>query len=240
MAGSFLGFNTNITSNEIILLIGALLIIAGLVLGLRGRSIWSGLMGLIGAIIGGSLGFIFGALFNSWIAALVLSMVGAFIGSVVFGYVVKIALAFVAALLVAGGFYVWAGPEMSQDMRMAISVVILLAVYTVAYWFIQEIISFLTALIGGILLGIGVYLIFSDANLALGLGALLFILGFIFQTVDYYRSKRRQPVRRTVTAQQYYYQQQPAYVAEPQPAPEPVAPAEPEVYEPPPPPPPEG
>lgn len=234
MAGGFLGLNTSITSNEVILLIGALLIIAGLVLGLRGRSIWSGLMGLIGAIIGGSLGFIFGATLNSWIAALILSMVGAFIGSVVFGYIVKIALAFVAALLVAGGFYVWAGPNMSQDTRMIISVVILLAVYTIAYWFIQQIISFVTALIGGILLGIGVYLITSDATFALGLGALLFIAGFILQTVDYYRSKRKPAVKRVVTQQ--YYAQQPAYVAQPQPAPEPVAPAEPEAYPPPPPP----
>lgn len=208
MPDFFLGAQSTFGVPEILLLIGALLIIIGLVLAFRGRKIWAGLMSLIGAVIGGTLGFLFGMLLNSWIVALILSMVGAFIGSLIFGYIVKIALAFVTALLVAGLVYIVIGPGADQDMRIIVSAVVLIIAYALAYWFVQEIITLITALLGGILLGVGVYLVGMGAFAALALGALVFFVGFILQTVDYRKEKKRRAARAT-TQSYYVYEQRP-------------------------------
>ncbi len=209
-----------IGATELLIILGALLIIVGIILAFRGRRIWAGLMSLIGAIIGGAIGYIFGLMLNSWIAALILSILGAFIGSILFGYLVKIALAFVTALLIAGAFYITIGAGMDLDARMIVSVIILLIVYAIAYWFIQEIIAFITALLGGILIGAGVYLVGLGATAALALGGLSFLAGFIIQTIDYHRSKKKPEVR---TAQQTYYYTAPVQT-QPQPAPPPPPP----------------
>ncbi len=227
--GTILAATNILGTPEIILLVGALLVLAGIVLAFRGRRMWAGLMSLIGAIIGGSLGYLFGLMMNQWVTALILSMVGAFLGSLIFGYIVKIALAFVMALLVAGLNYIALGSSVSQDVRVAAASIILLVAYAIAYWFIQEIIALVTALIGGILIGIGSYLLGLTPNTAIAIGALVFFLGFIIQTVDYRRDKkRRAAVRRT----QVYYAQQQAYAPPSQPVVQ-----SPELAPPPPPPP---
>jgi len=222
-----------ISSHEIVLIVGGLLVIIGIILAFRGRKLWAGLMSMIGAIIGGSLGYLFGLMMNSWIAALVLSMVGAFIGSVLFGYIVKIALAFVTSLLVAGGAYIYMGPSMNQDTRMIISIVLLLVIYVIAYWFIQEIIALVTAILGAILIGIGIYLMGFGTTLALAIGGLAFLAGFILQTIDYRRTRKR---RATYAARQSYQSTQVYYQPPPQPAPPPQQPVSRPMPPPPPPP----
>jgi len=224
---------------EILMIIAALLILIGIALAFRGRKLWAGLMSIIGAVIGGTLGYLFGMLINDWITALILSMVGAFIGSLLFGYIVKIALAFVTALLLAGLAYIAMGPGMSQDLRIVLAAILLLVVYAIAYWFIQEIIAFVTALLGGILVGVGIILFSLGITAAVAVGGLVFLAGFIVQTVDY-RNEKRQRIARARRATTTYYVVSEPVVSEPVVS----EPAEAEAYPPeteqPPPPPPEG
>ena len=204
---------------EILLILAVLLILVGVGLAFRGRRIWAGLMSLIGAVIGGTLGYLFGMLMNSWITALILSMIGAFVGSLLFGYLVKIALAFVTALLVAGLAYIAIGPGMSQDLRIVLAAILLLVVYAISYWFIQVIIAFVTALLGGLLVGVGIFLLDLGINAALAVGGLVFLAGFVVQTVSYRREKRGRIVnapRRTTTTT-YYVQSAPVQQAPPPP-----------------------
>jgi hypothetical protein len=207
---------------EILLIIAALLIIIGIALAFRGRKLWAGLMSIIGAVIGGTLGYLFGMLINDWITALILSMVGAFIGSLLFGYIVKIALAFVTSLLVAGLAYIAIGQSMSQDMRIVVAAVLLLVIYAVAYWFIQEIIAFVTALLGGLLVGVGIILLGLGTTAAVSVGGLVFLAGFVIQSVDYGREKRRRVAR--AAAATYYVASEPvvteSYEQAPPPPPE--------------------
>jgi uncharacterized membrane protein YGL010W len=111
---------------------------------------------------------------------------------------------------------------MSQDLRIVLAAVLLLVIYAVAYWFIQEIIAFVTALLGGILVGVGIILLGLGTTAAVAVGGLVFLAGFVIQTVGYRNEKRRR-VARAATAT-YYVASEPvvteSYEEAPPPPPE--------------------
>lgn len=166
---------------EAILIIGIILLLVGLGLAFFGRVVWGPLMSLIGAFIGGTIGYVIGYVLGGWIVAMILSLICAIVGSMLFGTLVKIGLAFLTGLL-AGGLVFIALSGLQLDMRIIIAFIVLVIVFAIAYYFIEELIGIITALIGGILMGIAIWLLTGDAGLGLLLGGLSFLGGALVQT----------------------------------------------------------
>ncbi len=177
-------------------IIGVVLIITGLALAFWGHGIWSTIMSLIGALLGAAVGFLFGASLSANIAVgLILALVGAVIGSILFTKLVKVALAFLVGLLAGAAVYGFLGGRAQFragqiDTPLIAAILVLIVVFGISYYFIDDIIGIITAAIGGLLLALGLFLLgipTITAALA-GLGA--FALGAFVQTSAIRRRKR--------------------------------------------------
>src|SRR5206468_7728152 len=127
-------------------------------------------------------------------AGLVLALVGAVIGSILFTKLVKVALAFLVGLLAAALVYRLlrgsANFTGQMDPPLVGAILVLIVVFGISYYFIDDIIGIITAAIGGLLLALGLYLLSAGtvtAGLA-GLGA--FILGALVQTAAIKKKNR--------------------------------------------------
>jgi len=175
--------------------IGGALAVVGLALAFWGRGIWKMIMALIGMVLGGVLGFIIGFALGGYLLGLILGLVGAVIGSILFGKLVKIALALVMGLLAAGVVFLALGAPTGTglgDTRVIAAIVSFLIVFALAYYFIEELIGVITAIIGGLLVALGVYIVLGTGNglLSGGVGLLVFIVGASTQTMKIRRQKR--------------------------------------------------
>lgn len=182
---------------EVALLLGVILIAVGLALAFYGRRLWRTLMSLIGALIGSSIGFLAGYAIGGPLIGIVLAIVGAILGSLLFGFLVKVALAFLVGLLAAAlVFLVIPGPlpagTGTGDPRFIAAVIVLIVVFAIAYYFIDELIGVVTAIVGGLLLAGGVYLVLGTGfGLVAGIAGLAaFVFGAILQTIAIRRQKR--------------------------------------------------
>jgi hypothetical protein len=185
-------------SSEAGVIIGVILIIAGLALAFWGHGIWSTVMSLIGALLGAAVGFLFGASLSPNIAVpLILALVGAVIGSILFTKLVKVALAFLVGLLAGAAVYGLLGGRAQFtsgqiDTALIAAILVLIVVFGISYYFIDDIIGIVTAAIGGLLLALGIYVLRgpgSGVTAALaGLG--VFALGAFVQTSAIRRRKR--------------------------------------------------
>ena len=189
---------TNLAINPTALLIlGILLIVIGLLLAFIGRKVWTPFMSLVGAILGGSVGYIVGGYYapGSYLAALVLGLIGSILGSILFNYLVKIALALITGAIPAVLVYYWlrgnpVADQTAQDTPVIVAILVLLVVFSLAYYFVEEVIGIVTSIVGGFLLGVGVFLATSDTTLALGLGVLVVLVGSIMQTLAIRAAKK--------------------------------------------------
>lgn len=164
-----------------------LLIVAGLVLALYGGGLLRILMVAIGALLGGAFGFLGGTLLGDPLFPLIFGIVGAVVGIVLFGFVVRLAVAFVAgviagavALIVLGGSE--AGPNIPFG-TLAIAALAFLVAAFITFLLFKRVIWLVTALIGGLLVGISVnFLSVNLANLAVDVafGIALVVGGFVF------------------------------------------------------------
>ena len=193
-----------VLDSTVLLIIGGLLVVIGLALAFVGRKLWTPFMSLVGAILGGSIGFFVGAYYtNSQLAALALAMIGSILGSILFNYLVKIALALIAAGIPAALAYLAMGPDpvsdqSAQDVRVIIAILVLLTVFVITYYFVEELIGIVTALVGGALVGIGVYLVGVTQGLApdaialpaFAVAGIVFLLGAILQTLAIRATKK--------------------------------------------------
>lgn len=171
------------------LIIGAVLIIMGLVLAFFGKLIWSIMMAIIGALLGGLLGYVIGfILLGSWIFAIILSLVFSILGSMLFGYLVEIGLAFVLGLMGFALVYFAVGGVAG----IVGGAVVLAIIFAISYYFIEEVVSVATALIGGVVAGIGCFFLGADAGFCIGIGLLFFVCGALVQIF----ALRRYPMRR--------------------------------------------
>jgi hypothetical protein len=183
-------------SGEAGVIIGVVLIITGLALAFWGHGIWSTIMSLIGALLGAAVGFLFGASLSANIAVgLILALVGAIIGSILFTKLVKVALAFLVGLLAGAAVYGLLGGRArftagQIDTPLIAAILVLIVVFGISYYFIDDIIGIITAAIGGLLLAFGLFLLGMGAITAAlaGLGA--FALGAFVQTSAIRRRKR--------------------------------------------------
>jgi hypothetical protein len=172
---------------EVTYILAAIAIITGLALAFWGHGLWATVMSMIGALLGSAVGFLAGAALGGLVVGLVLALVGAVIGSILFTKLVKVALAFLVGLLAAVVVYgLLRGParftEGQLDAALVGAILVLIVVFAIAYYFIDDLIGIITAAIGGLLLAVGLYLLTNDpltAGLA-GLG--VFVLGALVQT----------------------------------------------------------
>ncbi len=178
-------------SGTIIIILGIVLTILGLVLGFFGWRVWPSMMALLGALIGGLLGYIIGInLFNEWYIALILSIILSVIFSMIFGYLVEMGLAFILGLMGFVPIYLSVG----GTTGIVLGAIVLAIIFAVAYYFIEEVISLATALIGGVMIAGGLWLLGAAPGLYIGIGLLVFILGAVFQLFTL--RKHRMPSQR--------------------------------------------
>src|SRR5881396_2254346 len=153
-----------VTSPEVRYLLGAILILTGLALAFWGHGLWATVMSLIGALLGSVVGFLFGVALGSDLTGLILAIVGAVIGSILFTKLVKVALAFLVGLLAGAAIYALLGGKAQftagqLDTPLIAAILVLVVVFGISYYFIDDIIGIITAAIGGLLLALGLYLL---------------------------------------------------------------------------------
>src|SRR6184192_355364 len=168
---------------EVTYILAAILIITGLALAFYGHGLWTTVMSMIGALLGSAVGFLFGA-----------ALVGAVIGSILFTKLVKVALAFVVGLLAAALVYGLlrgsANFTGQMDPPLVGAILVLIVVFGISYYFIDDIIGIITAAIGGLLLALGLYLL-TNTIVTPGLAGLgVFLLGALVQTATIKKKQR--------------------------------------------------
>src|SRR2546427_4005480 len=149
---------------NLVLAIAGILVILGLALAFFGRGILKKIIATIGMILGGVIGYLGGSVISggSGYLAIGLALVGAFIGLILFWKLVKIGFALALGILAAALVFLSFGPPASPtgagDSRVIAAIVAFLIVFGISYYFIEELISSITAIIGGILVGAGGHL----------------------------------------------------------------------------------
>jgi hypothetical protein len=237
---------------DVLGIIGVLLILVGLGLAFAGRKLWTPFMSLVGAIIGGSIGYLVGEAYGGGFVALLTGLVGSILGSILFNYLVKVAMALIAAGIPAILTYYALGgnaqaDQTAQDAPVIVAILVLLIVFALAYYFVEELIGVVTSVVGAFLLGAGVFILTGSVSAAIGAAALVGLVGAVVQTLAIraakkggawrLRRRRAQAVTQATAAR-------PAVYAPPSPSPPPPPPPPSEAPprspqpEPPPPPPP--
>ena len=135
------------TSPEIVLLIAFAIMLVGVVLAFAGRLVWRNVMSFVGAILGGIFGFTFGTAIGGPIIGLVVGILGAMIGGTVFMFLMEIGLGVVAGLLA----YLVASIVFDS---MLIGLVFAAIAFVITIVFVEQAISVVTAIVGGLLVGI--------------------------------------------------------------------------------------
>jgi len=184
--------------------IAGALVVVGLAFAFFGRRILKSLMAIIGAVLGGIIGYLAGAALVSGggsLLAIGLGLVGAFIGFILFWKLIKIGFALALGVLAAALVFIAFGAPSGTgagDSRVIGAIVAFIVVFAIAYYFIEELIGIITALIGGILVGAGAYLFLGPGApggvqswiVAVGAGAAMFFAGAFVQTLKVRREKR--------------------------------------------------
>ena len=178
-------------------IIGVLLILVGIGLAFAGRKLWAPFMSLVGAILGGAVGYIVGVYYvGTGLGPLLLALIGSVLGSILFNYLVKIALALIAAGVPAILTYYGLGgntaaDQTAQDTPVIVSILVLLIVFAIAYYLVEELIGVVTALVGGFLLGAGVFLVTDgDVTMSLAMATIVFLVGGTLQSLAIRAAKK--------------------------------------------------
>src|SRR5881296_3044177 len=194
-----------ITSPEIRYLLAAILILTGLALAFWGHGLWATVMSLIGALLGSVVGYLFGAALGGDLTGLILAIVGAVIGSILFTKLVKVALAFLVGLLAGAVVYGLLGGRATftagqLDTPLIAAILVLIVVFGISYYYIDDIIGIITAAIGGLLLALGLYLLQVATITAALAGLGVFALGAFMQTAALRRKRRARAAAATAAA----------------------------------------
>src|SRR5256712_3955104 len=185
-----------ITSPEIRYLLAGVLILTGLALAFWGHGLWATVMSMIGALLGAVVGYLFGAALGGDLAGLILAIVGAVIGSILFTKLVKVALAFLVGLLAGAAVYGLLGGRAQftagqLDTPLIAAILVLIVVFGISYYYIDDIIGIITAAIGGLLLALGLYLLQVVSTITAALaGPRVFALGASLPTAAPPRTRR--------------------------------------------------
>jgi len=195
------GFDTY-ASNDVLLLISICILVVGLVLAFAGRIAWKHIMSFVGAILGGLFGFAFGTAVGGWVVGFIAGMLGAMVGSAVFIFLSHIGLGVVAGLLT----YL-VGEAVIGDQLVAIIMGVAAFALTIA--FIQQAIGVVTAVVGGLLVGLAlVWMEIGTMFLAVIAMLGVMVFGAAFQLISIKEEQQRRAMR--VAAAAYVPQVAPA------------------------------
>lgn len=158
-----------------------ILIVIGLLMAFFGRAIWDIIMSMIGGIIGSIIGFVIGfILFGGFIIPLIFMFIFGFIGSILFKYLIRLALALLVGIIVAALVWLLMDTPPMADFAI-IGLIVMIVVFIPCYYFIEQLVSILTAFIGGCILGVGIYGLTLSPWLGIGIGAVVWVVGSIIQ-----------------------------------------------------------
>ncbi len=195
---------------EVTLLIGGVLVVTGLFLAFWGHGIWAAVMSMIGALLGSAVGYLFGVPLGGNLAGIVLAIVGAIIGSILFSKLVKVALAFLVGVLAGALVYALMNGQAyftarTLDPALIVALLVVVVVFGLSYYFIDDLIGIITAAIGGLLLAAGLYILNVATLLAALAGIGLFVLGAFFQTRAINRKRRIKEEQKAMAQGAYAY-----------------------------------
>lgn len=201
-------------------IVGIVLVVTGVLMAFWGHGIWNMVMSMIGSLLGAAVGYIFGAALGGSIAGLVLAIVGAIIGSILFSKLVKVALAFLVGLLAGALVYTALGGTANfsagiVELPLIAALLVLVVVFGVAFYFIDDLIGIITAAIGGLLLGGGLYILGQTVAISAAAGIGAFVIGAILQTRAINRKHRAKVAAHQAAAMPAAYP--PAYPPPPPP-----------------------
>lgn len=163
------------TSSELGMLVFVIMLVVGLVIAFAGRIAWRHLMSFIGAVIGGLFGFVIGTAVGDVIVGLFVSMLCAVIGSFVFIFLAEVGLGVVAGLFTYFVVESIAGIEVVALVFAGIALVMTIV-------FIEQALGVVTALIGGLLVGLAlIWLDWLDMTVVVIIMLGTMIFGAAFQ-----------------------------------------------------------
>ncbi len=170
----------------------------GVSLGFVGRAIWGRLMTLLGMILGAAVGYNLGALLMPGLVALALALVGAIIGSMLFTWIVEVALAGMAGALGLYVSYRSLLEQMSRNDALIAGILVMLVIFSLTFYYMERLLSYVTALVGSVLAGVGIFLLTNDLQLSFLSAAGIAIAGSIVQelVVKKYEEKLRKVMKR--------------------------------------------
>ncbi len=163
----------------------------GLSLGVFGRVIWGRLMTLIGIILGAAVGYSLGALILPGLVALALAIAGAALGGMLFTWIVEVALAAMAGAL---GLYVTYRSLLDYlglNNAVVAGLLVMLIVFSMTFYYMQRLLSYVTGLMGGVLTGVGLFLLTGNLQLSVLSASAIGILGTLFQELVVKRHEGR-------------------------------------------------
>jgi len=178
------GFESN-ADPTLLILISLGLLIVGLVVAFAGRIVWRHVMSFIGAIIGGLLGFTYGTAVGGILIGMIAGMLGAVVGSVLFIFLMEVGLGVVAGILT----FVVAEAVIGEPI---VSLVLAAVAFVATVVFIEHAIGVVTAVVGGLLVGIAlIWLDVTDMLIVLLAMLTTMVFGGAFQMAAIKEQERR-------------------------------------------------
>jgi MFS family permease len=208
---TLLGYDLG-TNEELLLIVAVVFVVIGLLLAFAGRKVWKHVMSLIGAVIGGLLGFTIGTAVGGVLIGLVAGILGSMVGSAVFIFLARLGIGVVAGLLT---FIVVADVTGSAVLAMVVAVV----AFALTFAYIEVAIGIVTAVVGGLLVGIGLLWLNMEMLVAVLVLMAVIVFGAAFQMTALKDEVDR---RRRVNAVGYSGPVAAAAVSPPEPPPVPV------------------
>jgi len=208
---TLLGYDLG-TNEELLLIVALVFLFIGLILAFAGRKVWKHVMSLIGAVIGGLLGFTIGTAVGGVLIGFITGILGSMVGSAVFIFLARLGIGVVAGLLT---FIVVA--EVTGSSVLALVAAVIAFAFTFAY--IEVAIGIVTAVVGGLLVGIGLLWLDMEMLVAVLVLMAVMVFGAAFQMTALKEEVDR---KRRVSAIGYSGSVAAAAVAPPEPPPVPV------------------
>ena len=208
---TLLGYDLG-TNEELLLIVALVFLFIGLILAFAGRKVWKHVMSLIGAVIGGLLGFTIGTAVGGVLIGFITGILGSMVGSAVFIFLARLGIGVVAGLLT---FIVVA--EVTGSSVFALVAAVIAFAFTFAY--IEVAIGIVTAVVGGLLVGIGLLWLDMEMLVAVLVLMAVMVFGAAFQMTALKDEVDR---KRRVSAIGYSGSVAAAAVAPPEPPPVPV------------------
>lgn len=169
----------------------------GGVLAYLGRVVWGRVMTLIGLVLGGTVGYSLGVLIMPGFGGFAMALVGALLGGLVFTWLVEVALAGMAGVLGLYVTYRTLLDYLAPNDALVAGILVLLVLFSVAFYYMDRVMSYVTALVGAVLAAVGVFLVTGDAEASALVALVMATSGSVLQelVVKRYENRLRKEAR---------------------------------------------